>query len=88
MLSCLLAMAVLGWADCEPPHVRPAMTELFAIDPGVPALYGPNPDCMNRDRHIRYLSSLKKLDVQEFDDILVYDQTIDAYVARLIHYCK
>lgn len=88
MFGCLFAMWVLGWENCEMPHVRPPQTEVFASVPGQPALYGPEPDCLNRDRHIRYLSDLKALPVQDFDDPVEYDLAIDAYVARLMRYCQ
>ena len=71
----------MNWQDCEPPGVRPAMADLLQV-------YTPDPDCANRDRHIRYLISLKGKDVMPQDNIMEYDSAIDSYVARLQYYCR
>jgi len=51
-------------------------------------MYGPDPDCYNRDRHIRYLTKLKNQPVQGDDDKESYDSAIDQYVRRLQYYCR
>lgn len=80
MLVCLIMGLVQDWQNCEPGPVRPPFEELMQM-------YTPDPDCRNRDRHIRYLLSLKSLPT-DGDDILEYDAAIDAYVARIRHYCR
>ena len=64
-----------------PPPARPLYDETFAV-------YGPNPDCMNRDRHVRYLTRLKDRPVQSADNRAGYDQAIDIYINRLEYYCQ
>jgi len=81
MLTCLIFTWLVNWENCEPPTIRPAMHELLQA-------YTPNPDCVNRDRHIRYLISLKGKEVLPQDDIIEYDSVIDSYVARLQYYCR
>lgn len=74
-------MAVMVWETCMPPPPRPLYAETFAV-------YGPNPDCLNKDRHIRYLTRLKDRDVQSGDNIVAYNHAIDLYIERLEHYCQ
>jgi hypothetical protein len=64
------------------PTPRPAYTETFGT------IYGPNPDCANRDMHIRYLTTLKKHSVTPGDDRELYDRSIDQYIERLRYYCQ
>jgi hypothetical protein len=80
-MLCTLVALMLEQADCIPPPARPKYEETFRM-------YGPVPDCLNRDRHIRYLTALKAREVQDGDDAVEYDQAIDIYVARLKHYCQ
>ena len=63
------------------PTARPAYEETFRM-------YGPDPDCYNRDSHISYLTELKRHPVQSGDDPVQYDRAIDQYVARLRYYCR
>ena len=63
------------------PAARPPYEQMFAI-------YGPNPDCINRDAHIRYLTKLKGYPVQGGDNRNDYDRAIDQYVARMEYYCQ
>jgi hypothetical protein len=74
---------MLGMADCLPPDPRPLYNELWAT-------YGPNPDCLNRDRHIRYLTDLKSLPLRSTEIVTEaeYDQSLDIYIERLQWYCK
>jgi hypothetical protein len=81
MMLCSLILMMLGYTSCEPQDQRPYMNELFG------RYYRADPDCGNRDRHIRYLDSLKLLDVRYGDDRRVYDQSIDIYIDRIQHYC-
>ena len=80
MLVCMFMGMALNWEKCEPSPVRPPLEELLEM-------YTPNPDCRNRDRHIRYLISLKERPTAG-DDVLEYDEIINAYVARIRHYCR
>ena len=53
-------------------------------------MYGPTPDCINRDRHVHYLSSLKPLPMRTGDRVTVeeYNHAIDLYIERIQWYCK
>ena len=74
-------MLLWGWTECTPPGPRPNYEELFT-------LYEPAPDCANRDRHIRYLESLKRRSVRSGDDAEEYNQALEIYIQRLEHYCQ
>lgn len=50
--------------------------------------YGPDPDCANRNSHVRYLAELKRHPVKSEDDAQAYDQAIDQYMSRLEYYCR
>jgi len=63
------------------PQARPAYADFVQW-------YGPDPDCANRNSHIRYLSELKQFPVQREDNQLQYDRAIDQYIARLGYYCQ
>jgi hypothetical protein len=63
------------------PSTRPPYAVTFSI-------YGPDPDCSNRDSHIRYLRKLKEYPVQRGDDPAEYDHAIDQYIARMEYYCS
>jgi hypothetical protein len=80
-MFCGLVAILLSPLLCSPEVPRPRYNELFAI-------YGPAPDCMNRDRHVRYLTELKTHPVQDGDNQTDYDYAIDVYVSRLTHYCQ
>lgn len=80
-MFCALVMVMLSMENCMPPPARPLYAETFAI-------YGPAPDCMNRDRHIRYLERLKTRPTQGGDNQADYDQAIDIYINRLEYYCQ
>ena len=73
----------MGMADCLPPDPRPMYDSLWE-------LYGPTPDCINRDRHVHYLSSLKPLPMRTGDRVSVeeYNRAIDLYIERIQWYCK
>lgn len=79
---CLL-IAILLNMDCLPPPPRPVYQELWTV-------YGPSPDCANRDAHIRYLKGLKDKPLRTGDTVTVeqYNQAIDMYVERLEWYCE
>lgn len=79
---CLL-IALLLQADCLPPEPRPNYQELWV-------LYGPTPDCVNRDHHINYLVSLKDKPLRSHEVVTVaqYNQAIDMYVERMEWYCE
>jgi hypothetical protein len=79
---CIL-IALLLRADCLPPDPRPNFDELWSY-------YGPTPDCINRDRHIVYLESLKDKPMRTGDRVTKkqYDQAIDMYVERMEWYCE
>lgn len=81
MLVCVFFTLLANWQNCEPLSYRPPLSDLMQV-------YTPNPDCLNRDRHIRYLLSLKSQPVHAEDHSMEYDQVIDAYVARLQYYCR
>ena len=68
---------------CESVEPRPTYQQLWS-------LYGPSPDCLNRDIHIKYLESLKVKPLRNNDLVSVeqYDKSIDLYVERLQWYCK
>ena len=53
-------------------------------------MYGPTPDCINRDRHVHYLSSLKPLPMRTGDRVTVeeYNHAIDLYIERIQWYCQ
>jgi hypothetical protein len=80
-MLCTVVALMLGVGDCNPTPPRPRYEETFRM-------YGPVPDCVNRDRHIRYLTSLKAREVQDGDDVVEYDQALNIYVARLKYYCQ
>jgi hypothetical protein len=77
------ALVALMFSGCLPPDPRPNYQDLWAV-------YGPTPDCMNRDRHVRYLTSLKEKPLRTGDIVTVeqYNQAIDMYVERLKWYCE
>jgi hypothetical protein len=66
-----------------PDDPRPVYQELWTV-------YGPSPDCINRDRHIYYLVSLKDKPMRTGDTVTMqqYNQAIDMYVERMIWYCE
>jgi hypothetical protein len=82
MLCSLIALA-LSMEDCLPPPPKPLYNDTFAI-------YSVVPDCMNRDRHIRYLERLKDRPTQWGDTVsrADYDQALSIYIERLEHYCQ
>lgn len=79
---CLL-IALLLQANCEPPQPRPTYEQLLAV-------YGPTPDCLNKDQHINYLNGLKNQPMRTGDTVTEnkYNQAIDMYVERLTWYCE
>ena len=80
---CFLIAVLMNMADCLPPDPRPQYNELWSI-------YGPNPDCLNRDRHIRYLEKLKAMPVRTGDTVSEpeYNRALDLYIERMTWYCK
>lgn len=80
-MFCALIMLSLGLGNCEPVDPRPKYEEFFS------RYYNATPDCLNRDMHIRYLSELKRRDVQAGDNPYAYNHAIDLYVTRLNYYC-
>jgi hypothetical protein len=70
-------------ADCLPPEPRPRYEELWQV-------YGANPDCLNRDRHVRYLTKLKTMPVRTGDTVSAteYNGGLDLYIKRLEVYCE
>jgi hypothetical protein len=69
-------------SGCLPQDPRPVYQDLWVV-------YGPTPDCVNRDRHTRYLSSLKDKPLRTGDTVTVvqYNQAIDMYLERMQWYC-
>ena len=63
------------------PNTRPPYKELFVM-------YGPNPDCENRENHVRYLTKLKQYPVPPGEDQLESDHAIDQYISRIRYYCQ
>ena len=76
-------LAILMNTGCLPPAPRPAYQELWTI-------YGPTPDCFNRNAHINYLTGLKSYPLRTNDTVNVaqYNQAIDIYVERMQWYCE
>ena len=79
---CLL-LALLLNVGCMPDDPRPTYQELWSV-------YGPTPDCVNGNRHINYLSSLKNKPLRTNDTVTKeqYNQAIDIYVERIEWYCE
>ena len=79
---CLLIAVMMGWSDCLPTY-RPYYQEMWVV-------YGPTPDCWNRDRHVSYLTSLKAHPLRTSDTVTTeqYNQAIDLYVERMKWYCE
>jgi hypothetical protein len=79
---CTLIAILLSMQDCLPTY-RPYYQEMWVV-------YGPTPDCLNRDRHIHYLSELKTVKVRSDDTVTIeqYDRALDLYIERLEWYCK
>jgi hypothetical protein len=67
---------------CLPPDPRPTYQELWTV-------YGPTPDCLNRDRHINYLTGLKDKPMRTNDRVTEeqYNRAVDLYIERLQWYC-
>jgi hypothetical protein len=78
----LIFLIVILVVGCDSLQKRPSMDLMF------PDLYGTNPDCMNKNSHIRYLYGLKDLKTLPEDDRKSYDQFINQYIARLEYYCQ
>jgi hypothetical protein len=76
-------VALMLNVGCLPPDPRPVYQDLWTV-------YGPTPDCYNRDRHINYLLSLKDKPLRTGDSVTEkqYNQAIDLYVERLQWYCE
>lgn len=79
---CFLLAMLFSAPDCLPTY-RPYYQEMWAV-------YGPTPDCINRDRHINYLTELKTVRVRGDDSVTPeqYDRALDLYIERLQWYCK
>lgn len=79
---CTLIAILMGWSDCLPTY-RPYYQEMWQV-------YGPTPDCINRDRHIHYMQELKTVRVRSDDTVTreQYDRALDLYTERLQWYCK
>lgn len=80
---CIVIALLLSMQDCMPPDPRPRFQDLWTT-------YGPTPDCINRDRHIRYLLKLKDMPMREGDTVnqIEYNNAIDLYIERLRVYCE
>jgi hypothetical protein len=80
---CLLIALMLSLDNCVSPDPRPLYADLWAT-------YGANPDCLNRDRHIRYLKSLQSLPMKSGDTVnsVEYNNAIDLYIERMQWYCE
>ena len=78
-----MMLVILFNLNCLPADPRPTYQEIWTV-------YGPTPDCTNRDAHIRYLTSLKEKPLRTGDTVTVnqYDQSIDMYVERMQWYCE
>jgi hypothetical protein len=73
---------MFAMADCLPTY-RPYYQEMWVV-------YGPTPDCLNRDRHIHYMHELKTVRVRGDDTVTrdQYDRALDLYIERMQWYCK
>ena len=81
---CTLVVAILfGLQDCLPPDPRPMYDQLWT-------LYGPYPDCLNKNRHVTYLRELKQLPMRTGDRVTEreYNASVDLYIERLGWYCR
>lgn len=69
--------------SCLPPDPRPTYQELWTV-------YGPTPDCLNRNIHISYLTSLKEKPMRTGDTVTEqeYNRAVDLYIERMQWYCK
>jgi hypothetical protein len=79
---CTLLAILLSAADCLPTY-RPYYQDMWVV-------YGPTPDCINRDRHIQYLSELKTVNLRNSETVtkVQYDRALDLYIERLQWYCE
>jgi hypothetical protein len=79
---CML-LALLIHSGCLPPPPRPLYQDLWTV-------YGPTPDCGNKEAHIHYLTSLKQAPLRTGDTVTVaqYNQALDMYVERMQWYCE
>jgi len=80
---CTIIALLLSMANCLPPDPRPLYNEIWSM-------YGAAPDCLNRDRHIRYLNNLKTMPMRTGDTVspAAYNASIDLYVERVQTYCE
>ena len=80
---CTIIALLLSMADCLPPEPRPLYQDLWSM-------YGADPDCLNRDRHISYLSKLKYMPMRTGDTVNMteYNNSLDLYIERFEIYCK
>ena len=80
---CILIALLLSMQDCMPPDPRPRFADLWVT-------YGPVPDCLNRDRHIRYLTKLKSMPMRSDDTVTIaeYNNAVNLYVERLELHCE
>ena len=80
---CIIIALLLSMQDCMPPDPRPGYEQLWSM-------YGANPDCLNRARHVRYLEKLKGMPMRTGDSVteLEYDRAVDLYIIRMNMYCE
>jgi hypothetical protein len=80
---CIIIALLLSMDNCVPPDPRPLYENLWMT-------YSATPDCINRDRHIRYLLKLKDMPMREGDTVnqIEYNNAIDLYIERLRVYCE
>ena len=79
---CIVIALLMSMQDCVPPDPRPLYNQLWTT-------YGPYPDCLNRDRHITYLTNLKSLPMRTGDTVTEaeYNAGVDLYIERRAWYC-
>jgi hypothetical protein len=81
-MTCVIIALLMSMQDCMPQDPKPRFNDLWTT-------YGPEPDCINRDRHIRYLAKLKSMPFRTGDTVsqTEYNNAIDLYITRLEYFC-
>ena len=80
---CVLIALLMSMQDCMPPDPRPRFQDLWVT-------YGPVPDCINGDRHVRYLTKLKSMPMRSDETVsqAEYNNAVDLYIEHLTAYCN
>ena len=80
---CTLIAILLSMDNCVPPDPRPRFNDLWVT-------YGPIPDCINGNRHIRYLNKLKTMPMRSDDTVgeIEYNNAVDLYIEHLETLCN